>query len=103
MIAGLLVIAVILGIVYYSQWNKGEKVIITIDGKVYGTYSLNKNQTIDVVNGDYINVVKIIDGEVDVVASNCENQVCVNEYPISLNNPFIIVCLPHGMIIELSE
>lgn len=103
LIAGLLILSLVSGIFFNENWSSGDKVVITVSGKLYGKYPLNKNQTIDVVNGDYINVVKITDGNVDVVISNCENQVCVNEYPISKEHPFVIVCLPHEMIIELSE
>ena len=99
----LLLISVLTGLLFYSEWNRGDKVIITVNGKEYGAYPLSRNQTIDVRNGEYINVVKITDGKVDVVASNCENQICVNEYPISKDNPFVIVCLPHEMVIGLSE
>ena len=103
LIIGLLLVSLVSGVIFYKNWNNGDKVIITVSGKLYGKYPLDKNQTIDVVNGDYINIVKIVDGSVDVVISNCENQVCVNEYPISKEHPFVIVCLPHEMIIELSE
>lgn len=103
LIVGLLILSLVSGIFFYKNRSSGDKVVITVGGKLYGKYPLNKNRTIDVVNGDFINVVKITDGNVDVVISNCENQVCVNEYPISKEHPFVIVCLPHEMIIELSE
>lgn len=103
LIIGLLLVSLVSGVIFYKNWNNGDKVIITVSGKLYGKYQLDKNRTIEVVNGDYINIVEIADGNVDVVISNCENQVCVNEYPISKEHPFVIVCLPHEMIIELSE
>lgn len=76
---------------------------IYVEGKLYGSYSINKDQVIDVINNDYRNTVKIENKMVDVIYSNCDNQICVNEYPISKSNPFVIVCLPHEMVIEISE
>lgn len=46
------------------------------------------------------NVVHIEDGRVWVERANCGNQVCVEHDPISEPGEQI-VCLPHGMVVEV--
>lgn len=46
------------------------------------------------------NVVNISGGMVDVTTSTCANQVCVRHKPINEVGKQI-VCLPHGLVIEL--
>lgn len=48
------------------------------------------------------NTVSIHDGEVDVIESNCRNQVCADHDPISSAGEQI-VCLPHGVVVEIVE
>lgn len=48
------------------------------------------------------NTVSIHGGEVDVIESNCHNQVCADHDPISSAGEQI-VCLPHGVVIEIVE
>ncbi len=91
-----------IGFVYWNKANS-TKVLITIDGQRYGKYSLNKNQIINISNNGDVNVVEIKDQQVSVISANCDNQVCVNTYPISKDFPSLIVCLPHGVIIELID
>ena len=46
------------------------------------------------------NTVRIEHGTVDVTSANCSNQVCVEHDPISQVGEEI-VCLHHGMVIEI--
>lgn len=48
------------------------------------------------------NVVTIHGGSVDVTEADCSNQVCVDHDPISKPGEQI-VCLPHGMVVEVVE
>lgn len=48
------------------------------------------------------NTVSIHGGKVDVIESNCHNQVCTDHDPISSAGEQI-VCLPHGVVIEIVE
>lgn len=47
-----------------------------------------------------VNTVRIAAGRVDVESANCGNQVCVEHQPISRAGEQI-VCLPHGLVIEV--
>ncbi len=79
----------------------GDKAIVTVDGQLYGTYSLLQDQTIEVVqeNG-HTNYITINDGKVSMTFSNCKNQVCVNSGAISQTKDSI-VCLPNKVMIEI--
>ena len=48
------------------------------------------------------NTIRLKNGEVDVISSNCSNQVCVNHDPISRAGEQI-VCLPHGLVVEIVQ
>lgn len=49
-----------------------------------------------------VNEVRINDGYASVPSSNCSNQICVEHEPISQPGEQI-VCLPHGLVIEVVE
>ena len=63
------------------------QVVVTVDGKIYGTYGYNE--------------LTIKDGKAGVTASDCKNQVCVHSMAISQNGQSII-CLPHKLIIQIT-
>ncbi len=46
------------------------------------------------------NVISISEGRVEVKSANCGNQVCVEHAPISQAGEQI-VCLPHGLVVEV--
>lgn len=48
------------------------------------------------------NVISISEGRVEVKSANCGNQVCVDHSPISRTGEQI-VCLPHGLVVEVVE
>lgn len=46
------------------------------------------------------NTVRIADGAVEVTAADCSNQICVEHDPVSRAGEQI-VCLPHGLVVEV--
>ena len=81
----------------------GDKAIVTVDGELYGTYSLSQDQTIEVVQKDgHTNYITIKDGMVSMAYSTCKNQVCVNAGAISETRDSI-VCLPNKVMIEIQS
>ena len=77
--------------------------IITLDGAVYDTLSLNEDAvfTIEDGKGGY-NVIQVKDGVVRVSEANCSNQVCVNTGTVSHTGE-VIACLPHRLILSVSS
>ncbi len=76
--------------------NKGEMIHITVDGKEYGTWSLSKNETIEI--GE-TNVCEIKDGKVRMIKADCPDHLCMKQSPVDKNGG-MIVCLPNKVIIE---
>ena len=79
----------------------GSVVQVSVDGKTYGVYSLNKNQTIEIKQDKSINKITIKDGQVQMSASSCKNQICVKEGSVSKTNQSIL-CLPNKVMVEIT-
>ena len=79
----------------------GARVVIMVDGKEYGTYSLQENRAIEVIQpGEMRNVIRIENGSAFMDESTCKNQVCVHQGAISLSHQSI-VCLPNKVLLEV--
>ena len=51
-----------------------------------------------------VNFIEVKDGKVLCVESNCNNQICVHTPAISRENADLpIVCLPHGLILQIVD
>ena len=102
----LFVILVLLGIFFtvFSLFGGGNKtkVVIKVDGEVYGTYSLNRDRTITIDRNGNHNEVVIKDGHVQMMESSCSNQICVNQGQISAVS-IPIVCLPNGVMVQIVD
>ena len=72
---------------------------ITVDGKIYATVSLDKNQRIEINN---TNVAVIENGEIYMESANCPDKLCVHQGRISDSSKKII-CLPNSVIIEATK
>lgn len=100
----LAIILIILGgmISYISAFNsnQGDTVLITVDGKEFGKYSLGEDKTITVKQKDHINKVIIKDGTVAMNFSDCPNQVCVHAGKISRTSQSV-VCLPNRVMVQI--
>lgn len=70
---------------------------ITVAGDEYGTYSLEKEQTIKIQD---TNVCKIKDGKVTMVSAQCPDQLCRKQGPICRPGE-TIVCLPNKVVLEI--
>ena len=79
----------------------GDKVLVTIDGKDYGIYSLYEDQDIEVVQNSHTNHITIKDGKVSMSYSTCKNQICVNTKAITESKD-TIVCLPNKVMVEIT-
>lgn len=81
--------------------TEGDQVKITVDGKIYGTYSLNKEQEIEIDAGEDHNKICIHDGAVYMKEANCPDGYCMEQGKIS-GRKQTIVCLPHKLVVEVT-
>ncbi|MGM9531124.1 NusG domain II-containing protein [Intestinibacter sp.] len=79
--------------------KQGGEATITVDGKVYGIYSLDEDQTINV---DDHNTVVIKDGVVHMEDADCPDKLCIKQGEISYDGEKI-VCLPNKTIVQVSS
>ena len=101
--AVIIVVAIIAIVAINLLKSEGSKVVVTIDGKVYKTLDLNTNQTFTIkqADGDY-NFVKIENGSVSMTDANCPDKICVHHSSIHYNGE-TIVCLPHKVVVEITN
>lgn len=83
-----------------SSGEPASKVMVWVDGNIYGVYDINENQTIEINNNGHINNFTIKDGFVSMTYSDCANQVCVEKGYITQSKDSI-VCLPNRVMAEI--
>lgn len=104
-IFSILIVAVFLLLiqrVYGNAQGEADMVKITVDQKLYGTYELNKNQTITIQNDLGINTIQIQNKDVWMEEADCPDGYCKEQGHISKNKQ-TIVCLPHKLVVEISD
>jgi hypothetical protein len=78
----------------------GQKAVVTVDGKTYGTYSLSRDQNVTIKHNGHINKFSIKGGYVQMTYSSCKNQICVDKGKINQTSQSI-VCLPNKVVITI--
>lgn len=99
----MLIIAVVVYLfVQFIYGKEGVYVQVTVNGEVYGEYSLNQDIRMCIDDGqtDGFNVFVIKDGKVSVTEADCPDKLCVKQRAISKNGESI-VCLPHKLVISV--
>ena len=86
--------------VYKGGAVEGSNIVITVDGKEYGTYSLFQEQTITIGDGDTQNIIEIKGGKAYMKDASCPDQLCVDQNEISYDKEAII-CLPNKVVITV--
>ena len=95
------ILLVIAAVFYLTGKSNGAKVQITVDGVLYGTYSLDENQEIPIeTNGVITNILIIKDGMADMTEADCPDKLCVHQRAISKTGE-TIVCLPNKVVVEV--
>ena len=97
----LLLIAV-LGIIYLFNFRKtGDRVKVTVDGEIFGIYSLNQDLTLDIHSDkDKMNRLIIKEGKVYMESATCPDGICVKHKPVFRDGESII-CLPNGVVVTI--
>ena len=84
--------------------KNGVYLVVTIDNQIYGSYSLEKDQQIDIKDSDGVitNSIGISNGKVSMIEANCPDQICVHHKEIEYGNETII-CLPNKVILSIES
>ena len=75
------------------------KVSVTVDGEIFGTYSLAEDQTVDI---DGTNRLVIENGTAEMEWADGPDQICVNHRAVSREGESII-CLPNQVVISVTD
>ncbi len=81
--------------------GQGAWAVVTIDGVEAGRYSLGEDVTVRVGEEAY-NILTIRDGAAAITEANCGDRTCVRTGAISRQGE-TIVCLPHKLVVEITE
>lgn len=105
LVALILVLSAAAGAAVYFRNPGGTQVLVTVNGMEYGTYPLHTDATVVIspADGSWHNTLVIGDGRAWVSESDCDNQVCVHTPALTEDTVGLIVCLPHGVVVELRE
>lgn len=98
----LVIVLIIICIFFYGMGDKkGAVAVVTVAGEYYGSYSLEKDCTIEIKAGDIVtNILEIHDGKADVTSAECPDHLCVHQRAISKEKE-TIVCLPNQVVVEI--
>ena len=102
LIITVLLLAVALLGIQKAYGSSGDTVTITVNQKVYGTYSLDQDKTIQIKNESGTNVVRIQNHEVWMEEADCPDGYCMDQGHISQSHQ-TLVCLPHKLVVEVSN
>ena len=83
-----------------SGQKDGALARVTVDGRVYGTYSLAEAQTVKIETAYGSNTLRIEGGRVWVSEADCPNRDCVEKGAIAKTGQ-IILCLPHKLAVTI--
>ena len=103
LVVALLLIALLGALYLFAFRSEGNSVKVTVDGKVYGVYSLSDNITEDIRTGDkqeHLNRLVIRDGKAYMESATCPDGICVSHKPIHRDGESI-VCLPNKVVVTV--
>lgn len=70
---------------------------VTVDGSLFGTYSLEEDREISIGEG---NRLRIEGGEAFMTWASCPDGLCIRQGRISRVGE-TVVCLPHQVVVEV--
>ena len=105
LIAALLIISAIGFLYLFVFRTEGNVVRVSVDGKDYGTFSLNENHIEEIrtgKEGENLNRFVISDGTVFMQEATCPDGICVSHRPVFRDGESI-VCLPNRVVITVVD
>ena len=84
---------------HFLHKKEGGVVVVTVDGKTFGTFPLDQDQVIPIKNrrGVVSNKLTIKNGEAYMSHADCPDKLCMHQGRISSDGQSI-VCLPNRIV-----
>jgi hypothetical protein len=101
-IAVLLALILVFGGFYILSRGEGDTVRVTVCGELYGEYPLSQDTTVEIRNGENLNLLIIEGGRARVETASCPDGICVSHKPISRDGESII-CLPNEVVVSVHK
>ena len=99
-ISAILVLVAIGALALFLFRAEGDTVVVTVNGELFGEYSLEENRSIEITKGSGYNLLVIEDGQAYVKHASCPDGICSSHRPIRHNGESII-CLPNTVVVEV--
>lgn len=101
-LASLFAFGILLTVGIYCVSENGSAITVTVDGQLYGTYTLSEPREIPIrLDGGISNVIVIEDGSAFMKDADCPDKLCMRQGAISRDGQ-TIVCLPHKLVVEVT-
>ena len=82
--------------------KEGNMVKVTVDGEVYGMYSLAKDIEVEIKTENGYNILVIENGKAYVKDASCPDGICSSHRPIKHTGASII-CLPNKVVVSIEN
>ena len=100
---GTILVVLLAGAVWFSFFGRepGAVVKVTVNGQLYGTYSLNRDREVEIIIKEKVtNILRIQDHKADMLSADCPDKLCVHQKAI-FREKETIVCLPNKVVAEV--
>lgn len=93
-----ILLSLVLFLVFNGKKEEGDRVRVSVDGRMIGEYLLGEDREV-VLNGG-TNILLIKDGKACIEDADCPDRICVKEGWVSRTGE-CITCLPNRLIVEV--
>ena len=100
LIAVCLFVSLALWAVVALSKEKGELVVVTVNGEEYARYPLSEDREEIIVSENGKNVLVIKDGYADMTDATCPDGLCVRQHRINESGE-CLVCLPNKVTVTV--
>ena len=100
LIVSLLAVIAIAAACLFLLRGEGDRVEVTVDGKLFGSYSLQTDQRIEIPSEHGFNLLVIEGGAARVEEASCPDGICAAHRPIKRDGESII-CLPNKVVVSV--
>lgn len=98
LVGAILLVAIITAIIVPLVGDAGAYVVVRVDGREVGKYSLSEDGEYSLNGGT--NILVIEDGAAYLIEANCPDHLCVKQGKINKNGQ-TITCLPNKLTVTV--